>query len=88
MEYSLRHDVDVERVGKVVGVDGRVDGRVGGRDVDGSAGERMFEGSDGGKVVSWIFIRRRIEEGAGVGYKFWNKTARRIEFLSRRLSRF
>ena len=68
-------------MGEVVWVDGWVGGGIGGGDVHASAGERVFEDGEEGKVVPWVEGRIWSEEGAGVGGVFGGECAGKVDFL-------
>ena len=72
---------EVERVGKVVWVDGGVDGWVGGDEVDGAAGEGVLEDGEHGEVVGGVEGWVGAEEEAGVVGVLGGRAAWEVDFL-------
>lgn len=81
MKQSLRDDVGIQRMGKVVGINGWVCCGVRGCDVDGSARERVFEASQEGEIITWVFLGIGTEERTGVGCSFWDKPSGELNLL-------
>lgn len=81
MQHGLREDEEVERVGEVVWVDGRVDGGIGGCEMHATAGEWVFEDSKHGEVVSGIESGVRAEEQTRVVIMLASCTAWKVDLL-------
>lgn len=84
MQQGPREDVEVEGVGKVGGVDGRVDGGVGGREVHAAAGKGVFEDREHGEVVAGVEGWVRAVEEAGVVGVLGGRAAGEVDFLQAR----
>lgn len=67
---------------EVIWIDSWVDGRIGGRDVHGSAGERVLEHSKEGEVLPRVCFRGGGEESTGIVGGRGDDTARETDLLS------
>ena len=68
-------------MGEIVGIDGWVEGGVGGGDVYATAGEWMLENCKHREVITWVRRGVRREESAGVTDELWSKGAGEEDFL-------
>lgn len=67
MEQALTDEICVQRVREVVRVDGGIGEWVSGRQVDGAAGEGVFQNGEEGEIIIRIGGTEEVSSAVGLG---------------------